>query len=114
MRLVGDQGQARRSRTNYFSYNADEACGFPSPWKAAFPDSRPLGYYEAFGNRCAKVSPDADGLVDEETAKRVWLSILREYEDYQRMGMWLPEEILEEHRRVAMALGWYRKEREIR
>ena len=46
-------------------------------------------------------------LVDAETAKRVWLSVLQDYEEYERMGMWVPEEILEEHRQVAIALGWY-------
>ena len=45
--------------------------------------------------------------MDEETARKVWISILKDYEDSQRMGMWLPEEELEEHREVAIALGWY-------
>ncbi|MGH2639328.1 MAG: hypothetical protein ACRDF4_08630 [Rhabdochlamydiaceae bacterium] len=94
------------SGTRYFSYDADEAGGFPSPWRAAFPESDPVGYWESFGKRCAMVSSGAGGVVDEETARRVWLSILREYEDYERMGMWIPSEVLEEHRQVAIALGW--------
>jgi hypothetical protein len=105
--------QTNLTRTKYFAYNADEERGFPSPWKAAFPKSRPLGYWEAFGRRCARVSHGVDGLIDEETARIVWLSILRDYEDYERMGMWIPRELLDEHRQVAISLGWYEREYEI-
>ena len=90
----------------YFAYNDTLSNGFPSPWKAAFPESRPMGYWEAFAKRCATDSLSTGGLVDAKTARRVWLSILGEYEDYERMGMWIPEQIMEEHRQVAVALGW--------
>ena len=39
-------------------------------------------------------------------SKEVWLSILKDYEDYEKLGMWIPSEALEEHRKVAKALGW--------
>ena len=75
-----------------------------TPWEAAFPSDRPLGYWQAFVRRCSKLSKD--GLIDENIAKNVWLSILKDYEDYEKLGMWIPDEALEEHRKVAQALGW--------
>ncbi|MDG6994373.1 MAG: hypothetical protein JRN52_00500 [Nitrososphaerota archaeon] len=75
-----------------------------TPWAAAFPHSPPLGYWQAFGRRCAQIGQD--GFVDEETARRVWLSILKDYEEYTKLGMWIPDDALEEHRKVAQALGW--------
>ena len=45
-------------------------------------------------------------MIDEKTAREIWLSILHEYESYLRMGMWLPDDVLEEHRKVAESLGW--------
>lgn len=89
-----------------FSFLSDELNGALSPWKTAFPDRQPLGYWEVFSNRCSKIAANSNGLVDEETAKEVWLSILREYETYLQMGMWLPEEILDQHKMVAESLGW--------
>src|SRR5271157_5079647 len=50
-----------------------------TPWKIAFPNLREAGYYSVFVNRCQKLS--SDGLLDEETAKEDWLSILRDYEN---------------------------------
>ena len=93
-------------KTKYFSYDSDDNRGFPSPWKAAFPASGPLGYWDAFSRRCRKLADNPDHVVDQQVAKKVWLSILLEYEEYERMGMWVPEEILNQHRRVAVALGW--------
>ena len=92
--------------TRHFSLS-DDVSGFQTPWKAAYPDRQPLGYWSVFQGRCQKISREPSGLIDEETAKGVWLSILIEYESYERMGMWIPEAVLEEHRQVARALGWY-------
>ncbi len=96
-----------RLESRYFSFGDVNSSNHPSPWKAAFPYNRPQGYWEAFVRRCAKLSGKAQGLVDEETARKVWLEILRDYEEYVRMGMWLPDGILDEHRQVAVALGWF-------
>ena len=97
------------SHVKFFSYKDDTPNTFPSPWKAAFPKDGPLGYWQVFAKRCSNISHDAGGLVDEETAKMVWMGILSEYEDYEKMGMWLPHQVMEEHRQVASALGWYTK-----
>ena len=94
-------------RTRYFSFVDSLATDAPAPWRVAFPRSKPLGYYKAFARRCSKITGSTNGKVDEETARKVWISILKDYEDSQRMGMWLPEDELEEHRKVAIALGWY-------
>jgi hypothetical protein len=94
------------SKTKKFAYRSDYANGVASPWKAAFPSSPPLGYWEAFGRKCEKLEPE-DAVVNETIARRVWLSVLWDYEDYMRMGLWIPEAILEDHRKVARALGWY-------
>ena len=75
-----------------------------TPWEAAFPSDRPLGYWEVFVKRSSKLT--TDGLIEENVAKEVWLSILNDYEDYEKHGMWIPSEVLEEHRKVAKALGW--------
>lgn len=90
----------------YFSLT-DEDTKAPTPWHAAFPNSGPLGYYQAYEKKCSKVTNDPQGVVDEDTARKVWISILKDYEDYKRMGMWLPDKELDEHRLVAIALGWY-------
>ena len=87
-----------------FSYIDDYLDGHASPWKAAFPDRAVTGYSEAFRKRCSSAS--SGGLVDGDTARRIWLEILREYESYEKMGMWIPDEILEEHREIARGLGW--------
>lgn len=92
-----------------FSFISDELGSALTPWEVAFPDRQPLGYWVIFSKRCEKIATNSEGLVDEETAKQVWLSILQEYEDYQKMGMWLPAETLEEHRMVAESLGWIQK-----
>ena len=88
------------------SFLPDELHGALSPWKTAFPDRQPMGYWDVFSKRCAKIAENSNGVISEETAKDVWLSILGEYEAYLQMGMWLPEGILEEHRIVAKSLGW--------
>ncbi|MDG7000701.1 MAG: hypothetical protein JRN15_16525 [Nitrososphaerota archaeon] len=75
-----------------------------TPWEAAFSSSDPLGYWQAFARRCSKLG--RDGVVEEQVAREVWLSILRDYEDYEKLGMWIPEDALLEHRSVAQALGW--------
>jgi hypothetical protein len=92
-----------------FAFFSDDLGVAMTPWKAAFPDREPQGYCEVFSKRCVKINQNSNGLVDEETAKRVWLSILREYDEYVQMGMWLPGEILEQHRTVAETLGWIEK-----
>jgi len=56
-----------------------------------------------------KGTSNSNGLADEETAKGVWLSILSEYDSYAKMEIWLPENILDEHRMVAKSLGWIQK-----
>lgn len=89
-----------------FSFVFDQTGNILTPWKAAFPDKKSLGYSELFSKRCAKIADSSTGLVDEITAKQVWLSILDECESYQRKGMWLPSQVLDEHRMVAKALGW--------
>ena len=105
--LEGRSKNADSTTTRCFSPGDDGTSGFPSPWRAAFPNNRPLGYWNVFQERCERISSDSGGVIDNETAKGVWLSILLEYENYERMGMWIPGEILEEHRQVARALGWY-------
>ena len=80
------------------------------PWKAVFPDGKPRGYWELFLARCAKASCESRGFVSEKMAKQIWLMILSEYEEYQRMGMWIPAEIVEEHRAIALTLNWLKKE----
>jgi hypothetical protein len=97
---------AKHPKIVKYAYRADFESGLASPWMAAFPDRCPLGFWETFQRRCEKIVP-GEMLVNETTARRVWLSILWEYEDYERMGMWIPEAVLEDHKRVARALGWY-------
>ena len=80
-----------------------------TPWKAAFPDGSKRGYWDIFAKHCSCISDDPNGIVDEETARRVWTEILSGYEDYMKMGMWLPERVMDEHLQIAIALGWYVK-----
>ena len=99
--------QKLQPTTRCFSFADNLNTDWPAPWRVAFPGSKPLGYYRAFERRCLKLTNGTVGVVDEETARKIWISILKEYEDFQRMGMWLPEEELEDHKKVAIALGWY-------
>lgn len=110
IRLNERRTQSERiSEIKFFSYKEYKLDDFPTPWKAAFPNSEALGYWEVFCKRCSNISGSSNGVVDEQTAKNVWMGILSEYEAYQRMGMWLPDQVMDEHRQVAAALGWYPK-----
>ena len=46
--------------------------GIASPWRTAFPHGRPLGYYDVFEKRCAKLVGDPRKPIDEDTARKLW------------------------------------------
>jgi hypothetical protein len=89
-----------------FAFKGDYHEGLASPWKRAFPDSSKLGCTDAFMRRCEKFATNGEGLVSKEVARSVWMEILQDYETSVKMGLWIPDGLLEEHRRVARALGW--------
>jgi len=89
-----------------FAFKADYYEGSASPWKKAFPQSSRLGCTDAFRRRCEKFAINGEGIVSKEVAKYVWLEILQDYEISVKMGLWIPDELLEEHKSVARALGW--------